>query len=126
MIIRPSDSAPHFLRKSPGGWFKELDPSYPLNVVHANWVDGAHVMYVGMTGADGGLRSRLCQFFDFGAGKRVGHRGGRLLWHLQDSGELLVRWRTCAASKADSAEDDAINSFKSAHEGRRPFANMTK
>ena len=126
MIIRPSDSAPRFLRKSTGGLFKALDPSYPLKVVHENWVDGAHVMYVGMTAADGGLRSRLCQFFDFGAGKRVGHRGGRLLWHLVDSPELLVRWRTCAASKADAAETAAIASFKSVHDGRRPFANILK
>jgi len=126
VIIRPSDSAPRFLRKSTGGVFKGLDPSYPFAVVRENWVEGAHVVYVGMTAADGGLRSRLGQFFDFGAGKRVGHRGGRLLWHLQDSGELQVRWRTCAANKADSAEDDAIASFKSAHDGRRPFANMIK
>ena len=126
VIIRPSDSAPHFLRKSTGGWFKDLDPSYPPKVVHANWVNGAHVMYVGMTAADGGLRSRLCQFFDFGAGKRVGHRGGRLLWHLQDSGELQVRWRTCPAGKADSAETAAITSFKSVYDDRRPFANMIK
>jgi restriction endonuclease S subunit len=126
LIIRSSVSEPHFLRKSTGGWFKGLDPSYPIKVVHENWVDGAHVMYVGMTAADGGLRSRLCQFFDFGSGKRVGHRGGRLLWHLEDSGELLVRWRTCAANKADSAETAAITSFKSVHDDRRPFANMAK
>jgi type I restriction enzyme S subunit len=124
VVIRPSDSAPHFLRKSTGGWFKGLDPSYPLAVVHENWVESAHVMYVGMTAADGGLKSRLGQFFDFGAGKIVGHRGGRLLWHLEDSGKLQVRWRTCAASKAESAEDAAIASFKSLHHGR-PFAVST-
>jgi len=126
LIIRPSISEPHFLRKSTGGWFKGLDPSYPLKVVHENWVEGAHVMYVGMTAAEGGLRSRLCRFFDFGAGKRVGHRGGRLLWHLEDSGKFLVRWQICSASKADSNETTAITNFKSVHGGRRPFANMTK
>jgi hypothetical protein len=58
--------------------------------------------------------------------KAIGHRGGRLLWHLKDSGDLLVRWRTCAAGEADSAETAAIACFKEAHDGRRPFANRNK
>ena len=126
VIIRSSVSEPHFLRKSTGGWFKGLDPSYPLKVIHENWVDGAYVMYVGMTKAERGLCGRLRQYFDFGAGKRIGHRGGRLLWHLEDSGKLLVRWRTYPANKADSAETAAIKKFKSLHDGKRPFANMVK
>lgn len=126
VIERSSVSEPNFLHKSTGGWFKGLDPSYPFGVVRENWVDGVHVMYVGMTKAERGLRSRLRQYFDFGAGKRIGHRGGLLLWHLEDSGKLLVRWRTCAADEADLAETDAIKSFKSLHDDKRPFANMMK
>ena len=73
-----------------------------------------------------GLKGRICQLLDFGFGKPVGHRGGRLIWHLKDSGELLVRWRICAAWETDDAETDAIRHFKVAYGGRRPFANMAK
>jgi hypothetical protein len=62
---------------------------------------------------------------DFGFGKCVGHRGGRLLWHLEDSEKLLVRWRTCSAVEADQDETNAIASFKKVY-GTRPYANRNK
>jgi hypothetical protein len=126
LIVRTSDCRPRFLAKSAGGWFKGKDPSYPRKLVLANWVESAHVLYVGMTAARKGLKGRLRCFFDFGFGKRVGHRGGRVLWHLRDSGDLLVRWRTCPAVEADQAETDTIASFKAVYDGKRPFANMNK
>lgn len=126
LVMQTSNSAPRFLANSTGGWFKRKDPSYHTSVVHENWVDGARVIYVGMTRARKGLRGRLCQFFDFGAGKPVGHRGGRLLWHLENSGQLLVRWKMCGANEADTAETAAIAGFKAVYGGKRPFANMNK
>ena len=126
VIVRVADGRPGFLAASSGGWFKGKDPSYPLEVASESWVEGAHVLYVGMTRARKGLKSRLCQFFDFGSGKAIGHRGGRLLWHLEDSGQLVVRWRTCPASEADAAETAAIACFKAVYDGKRPFANRNK
>jgi len=126
LITRSSDSRPSFLHQSTGGWFKGQDPSYAYEVVCDSWVEGAQVMYVGMTASEGGLKSRFCAFFDFGSGKRRGHRGGRLLWHLEDSGQLLVRWRLYSADEADPAETAAITSFKAVFAGRRPFANRNK
>jgi hypothetical protein len=126
LIVRSSECTPEFLPKSTGGWFKDKDPSYPHNMVQENWVEEARVIYVGMTKAQKGLKGRLCCFFDFGQGKRVGHRGGRMLWHLPNSEKLLVRWRTYPEGEAYSAETDAIVAFKAVYGGRRPFANMTK
>jgi hypothetical protein len=126
LIINASCSAPRFLVKSTGGWFKRKDPSYSPDIVLKSWIEGAHVVYVGMTRARNGLRGRLCQYFDFDSGKNIGHRGGRLLWHLEDSGDLLVRWRTCSAAEADPAETAAITQFKAIYDGRRPFANRNK
>jgi hypothetical protein len=126
LITRTSNRNPDFLPKSPAGWFKRKDPSYSPEVVQANWIQGARVVYVGKAGGKNGLKGRLCQLLDFGFGKPVGHRGGRLLWHLKDSGALLVRWRTCAAEGADRAETDAIRSFKAVYGGKRPYANMAK
>lgn len=126
VITFASVDEPRFLKESTGGWFKGKNPSYSPDVVERNWVKGTSVVYVGMTRARKGLRGRICQLLDFGSGKRVGHRGGRLLWHLQDSGQLLVRWRTCAASETDWAESAVISCFKAIHDDKRPYANMLK
>ena len=126
VIIRSSDRRPRFLLNSTGGWFKGKDPSYPYEVVCDSWVEAAHVMYVGMTKARKGLKSRLGAFFDFGSGKRRGHRGGRLLWHLEDSEKLLVRWRTCPGVEAYPSETAAIARFKAVYNGKRPYANRNK
>jgi hypothetical protein len=126
VILRASDRMPEFLRKSRGGWFKGKDPSVPLDEVRTQWVKGAHVVYVGKAAGRKGLNRRVCQLVDFGSGKAVGHRGGRLLWHLPQSEKLLVRWRTCPGTEADQAETNAIGSFKAVYEGKRPFANMLK
>ena len=91
MILRGSDSRPRFRAKSTGGWFKGKDPSYKPEVALKNWVEGAQVMYVGKAAGQKGLKGRLCQLIDFGFGKCVGHRGGRLLWHLEESEKLLAR-----------------------------------
>ena len=126
LIERDSDGLPDFLPASTGGWFKGQDPNCAPDVIRANWVDGAHIVYIGKAAGRKGLKKRLCQLIDFGGGKPIGHRGGRLLWHLPDSEELLVRWRTCTADEADRAETAAILDFKSSHQGMRPFANMNK
>jgi hypothetical protein len=38
----------------------------------------------------------------------VGHRGGRLLWHLSDYPSLRLRWFECACSDADTLETQLI------------------
>lgn len=126
LIERASDGMPKFLVASTAGWFNGQDPNCTPDIIRAKWVVGAHVVYVGKAAGRKGLKSRLRQLIDFGCGKSVAHRGGRLLWHLQDSEELVVRWRTCTADEADRAETAAIADFKRSHGGMRPFANMNK
>jgi hypothetical protein len=126
LIEREPESAPQFRIPSTGGWFKGQDPNCALDIIEAKWVGSAHILYVGKAPGKKGLKGRLRQLIDFGNGKPVGHRGGRLLWHLQDSEDLLVRWRTCTADETDRAEMTAIADFRRSHRGMRPFANMNK
>jgi hypothetical protein len=126
LIESETESAPEFRILSTGGRFKGQDPNCAPDIIRAKWVDGAHILYIGKAAGRNGLKSRLRQLIDFGCGKPVGHRGGRLLWHLQNSEELLVRWRTCTVDEADRAETTAIADFKRSHQGMRPFANMNK
>lgn len=108
-----------FAEKSCGGWFKGRDPSVSEDVLRANWVDGAYVVYIGKANE---LRRRLLQFADFGAGKPVGHWGGRLIWHLPDRKALLVAWLETPELDPLTVEADLIALFRRTY-GKPPFAN---
>lgn len=92
VVLRPSRKRPVFLERSGAGWFQGKDPSYESSIVFKKWVAPATVLYVGKGDGQGGLQRRLREFVDFGYGKAVGHRGGRLVWHLKDYRSLQVRW----------------------------------
>ena len=119
-VITRDDTGPvAFAERSCGGWFKGKDPSVTSDVLIANWVDGAEVVYIGKADQ---LRRRLIQFADFGAGRPVGHWGGRLIWQLRDVGKLLVAWKEIPGRVPAEAEAELIAKFRQAY-GKPPFAN---
>ena len=58
----------------------------------------------------------------FGSGKNVGHYGGRYIWQLADSDDLVVCWKCVEDSRR--VEAAMIAEFKKNHNGKRPFANL--
>jgi hypothetical protein len=123
VVFRPAAGAPIFLDTNPGGWFKEKDPTVPIEVLAANWVLGTQVVYIGK--ADVADR-RLNQFARFGAGEKIGHWGGRYIWQLLDSDELLVAWHAISWTElARDYEKRLLAHFAVLHGGARPFANLT-
>jgi hypothetical protein len=108
-----------FADSSCGGWFEGRDPSVSMEALHANWVDDAEVVYIGKADI---LRRRLMQFADFGAGKPVGHWGGRLIWQLPNPDALVVAWKETPGLVPEEVEAEMIAMFR--HEyGKPPFAN---
>jgi hypothetical protein len=110
-----------------GGWFKKRNPTVSHDILTAHWVDAAHVLYIGKAGASDGsatLRSRLRQYLAFGSGKAIGHWGGRLIWHLPDSENLVVCWKITPDEVPRAVEQRLIQDFVKSY-GRRPFANLT-
>ena len=128
VFLRESDESPLFRRVSVGGHFKGKDPTVALEKLHAKWVPATKVVYIGKAGHLGRpptLRTRLRQYLDFGSGKPVGHWGGRYIWQLEDSDELVVCWKVTEGEDPEDVELGLITAFRHAH-GCLPFANLTK
>jgi hypothetical protein len=121
VVLRESDDAPTYLPASPGGRFKGKDPTVAVPVLAAKWIDGCPVVYLGK---GDNLQRRLKEYARFGAGDPVGHWGGRYIWQLSDSAELLVGWTRCDAGEtAAQLERKMVGLFKNQY-GRLPFANI--
>jgi hypothetical protein len=126
-VLRLETTPPSFLEKGCGGFFKGKDPNVSLLELKDNWVDGAMVVYIGKAGSlsgDATLKSRLKQYLSFGQGKNIGHYGGRLIWQLKDSKDLVLCWKSLSTEEPRDVENDLIREFRQLY-GKRPFANLT-
>ena len=115
-----------FLIVGTGGHFKGKNPNVSISELNSNWVDHTIVVYIGKAGSDGNratLQSRLRQYFGFGQGKNVGHWGGRLIWQLKNSADLIVCWKELPTGNPRTAEAELIQDFVSKF-SKRPFANL--
>lgn len=119
VVLRADDDAPVFLDTSPA-WTKHGGP-VDRAALEANWVDGAHVVYIGKAND---LSVRVPAMAAFGAGKKVPHGGGRLVWQLEKAPELLFAWRPLRDGFATARDDERamIENFRAAY-GKPPFAN---
>jgi hypothetical protein len=121
VVVLAEPVEPVYLDRSPAGRFRG-DPTVGPAELEANWVPLAQVVYIGKAN-HGRLQTRLREFVDFGRGGKRRHRGGRLIWQLNISEELLVAWRVLPRSVVPKAEEDhMIDDFKRTF-GKRPFAN---
>jgi hypothetical protein len=126
VVLRQAKSSPTFKKTSPAGWFKNLDPSYPVAHLDRKWISGASVIYIGKAGPSvrRTLRKRIGEFLRFGNGSRIGHRGGRAIWHLPDVWNYQLAWKVCKGNPRDH-EKALIREFESEY-GKIPFANFTR
>ena len=127
VVLRESESSPQFLSEGTGGFFKGKNPNVSIAELKANWVEGTHVIYIGKAGgADSSatLQKRLGQYLRFGQGANIGHWGGRYIWQLADSRDLVVCWKTLTNEEPREIEHQMIADFKAVHAGKRPFANL--
>lgn len=123
VVYRTSASAPNFLTVNPGGHHKGQDPTVAVDALKANWVSGSQVVYIGKADV---AKRRLKDFAAFGAGRPVGHKGGRYIWQLADADDLLVAWHPISGTEvARDYEKRLLAQFAELHDGARPFANLT-
>lgn len=127
MVVRYANAAPVFLAVGSGGRHKDNDPNVSLDILYDNWVDDTCVLYIGKAGgADNAstLRKRLSQYLNFGKGHAAGHWGGRFIWQLKDSADLLFCWKPLPEDSPLQVEVSLISEFKRQYEDRLPFANL--
>lgn len=121
IVVRDSDNSPEFLANGTGGFFKGKNPNVGLEELESNYVAGSKVVYIGKATS---LKKRVGQLLRFGAGSAVGHWGGRYLWQLADSDNLLIAWKTTPSTDPRAEEIKMLEEFVSRH-GKLPFANLT-
>jgi hypothetical protein len=116
VVLRPNADAPYTLMDH-----SPLD-RYPLEELERRWILGAPVVYIGKAGtptSKGGLKTRLSPF----SRKARGHSGGRSIWQLDGSDQLLVCWVKTLGLNSRHVEEDYLDEFARVHLGQ-PFANV--
>lgn len=119
LVLNVDNKPGEFLTVGSGGHFKGKDPNISLADLKSNWVDNTKVVYIGKATS---LRARLRQYFSFGQGKNIGHYGGRLIWQIKYSKDLVVCWKSLITDPREF-EADLIQQFVKTF-GCRPFANL--
>jgi len=119
-VLRENPTEPEFLPVSPAGWFKGQDPTVPMDILHEKWVPDAKVLYIGKS-VD--LRKRVRMYIRFGYGAPIAKWGGRYIWQLADSRDLLICWKEDSDSAAE--ETRLIRRFEQQYR-KLPFANLRR
>jgi len=92
LILRPDRCPPHFL------YMKDSIRTSDLEELQAQWVEGSRILYIGKAGGSDiaeKLPDRLKRYFRYGEGHRgSGHAGGKRIWELTNSAELIACWKT--------------------------------
>jgi transcriptional regulator with XRE-family HTH domain len=123
VVIIPEGATLRFLETSPGGHFKGKDPTVPVDRLESRWVENCGVPYIGKGNK---LSRRLQEFVKFGGGAAIGHWGGRLVWQLAHSDDLIIAWRPSAPGvSAREQESELIAAFEEVF-GCLPLANLTR
>ncbi|MDR2712107.1 MAG: GIY-YIG nuclease family protein [Clostridiales bacterium] len=77
------------------------------------------VLYIGKASGKGGLKKRIRQYI----GMKFNHRGGRAIWHIKDSHELLIGY--CECENPEEKEKEMLKSYKDKH-SVYPVANQRR
>ncbi len=128
LVLYQGPKNPEFLSIGTGGHFKGKNPNVSLSELKANWVDDAQVVYIGKAGGKGKsatLQSRMKQYLKFGQGYDIGHYGGRLIWQLKHSRDLIVCWKPLLIDDPRALEHGLIQDFIAQY-GKLPFANLMR
>jgi hypothetical protein len=126
IIVSQSLKEPKFLVRGLGGMFKGKNPNIPINILKKKWVtfklNENKILYIGKAGRNNTLKNRIKLYIKFGQGKSAAHWGGRYIWQMVDSDDLLIYWKEDTDS--EKSEKIMLAEFKTIHNQKLPFANL--
>jgi len=121
-VIYPYRDNPEFSEKGTGGCYKGKNPNVSTKLLKCLWLRNSKVIYIGK--ADN-LKHRIEKYIKFGQGQNVDHYGGRLIWQIKNSDDLILCWKLTPENKPREVEKELIFEFEE-HYKRKPFANLIR
>ena len=125
LVLYLDKVAPEFLIKGTGGYFKGNDPNIEVIGLKNKWVNDTIVVYISKMGSEevgATLQSRLKQYLKFGQGKAVWYYGGRYIWQIKNSENLVICWKPLEKDDPNIIESEMLHQFVKLY-GTVPFAN---
>lgn len=133
LVLYLGNTRPKFNENGTGGFFKGKNPNVDVQTLKASWVDNTIVIYIGQAGGIRGghwskntLSKRIKSYLRFGQGKNTAHYGGRYIWQMADSRNLVVCWKALPDQQKDpkKMEGEMIQAFNEVY-GKLPYANLS-
>lgn len=126
IVVSKSSKEPKFLIRGTGGMFKGKDPNILINILKKKWVsfksNEYKILYIGKAGKSNTLKNRIKLYIKFGQGSPAAHWGGRYIWQMVNSDDLLIFWKEDKNSEKN--EKIMLAEFKNLHNQKLPFANL--
>lgn len=116
----PFKSRAAFLLASPAFCMNGNDPTVDVDILENRWERGCPTLYIGK---GSNLKRRLFEFVAFGKGFPVRHWGGRYVWQLARSRDLIICWMETPEADPRVVEMELINQYEEEF-GHLPFANL--
>lgn len=127
LVLKPRDMDVKFLETGTGGHTKG-NPNVSIDKLKAKWIEDTLVLYVGQTGSkseDRTLYERIDELLRFGQGENIGHWGGRYLWQINHSEELVICWKEMKDEDPEEIKNQLLWDFESEY-SKLPFANLQR
>lgn len=122
LVLKPQDMDVGFLETGTGGHTKG-NPNVSRDKLKAKRIEDMLVLYIGRTGRT--LYKRINELLRFGQGESIGHWGGRYLWQINHSEELVICWKEMQDEDPEEIKNRLLLDFESKY-SKLPFANRQR
>ncbi|WIM90847.1 hypothetical protein [Porphyromonas gingivalis] len=122
LVLKPQDMDVDFLETGTGGHTKG-NPNVSRDKLKAKRIEHMLVLYVGRTGRT--LYERINELLRFGQGENIDHWGGRYLWQINHSEELVICWKEMQDEDPEEIWKQLLWDFESVY-SKLPFANLRR
>ena len=125
LIVYEGKDIPQFIIPGCGPKkYQDREVNVSKDELEENWIClgfDRNIIYIGKAGKSNTLKKRLKLYMKFGSGKEAPHYGGRYIWQIKDSNNLLVFWKK--SDNPEKEESDMLKKFKEKYK-ELPFANL--